>query len=35
MKNSVEDLALVQNQERTKLIQCKAPRLKFLRFFLM
>jgi len=32
MKNSVEDLALVQNQELHESTQGKAPRFKFLRF---
>jgi len=35
IKNSIEDLALVQNHCCTKPTQWKAPRIKFLRFFLM
>jgi len=33
MKNNVEDLALVHNQDCTKPTQVKAPRFKFLWFY--
>jgi len=35
MKNSVEDLALVQNQDRMKPTQVKSLRFTFLRFCLL